>query len=216
MWPDSVVPKSKRWLLGAICAILVTALACGSEADDLPVYYESPSFSLTDQLGRTVTDGDLRGRVVLANFVFTNCVEFCPTLTPRMAQVQERLEEDGLLGSEVALLSFTVDPEYDTPDVLRAYANTHGADHDAWRFLTGSPEEMRRIVTDGFKLTFTEVPKTFEHLHTDGSVHVHEYDVAHTNRLALLDGEGQIRAYYDGAVEWDMDLVLGDIRSLAG
>ena len=197
-----------------MCALSVMALACGSE--DLPVYYESPSFSLTDQLGRTVTDDDLRGRVVLANFVFTNCTEFCPTLTPRMAQVQERLEDDGLLGSDVTLLSFTVDPEYDTPEVLLAYANTFGADHDSWRFLTGSPEEMRRIVTDGFKLTFTEVPKRFEHLHTDGSTHIHEYNVVHTNRLALVDGEGQVRAYYDGSVDWDMDLVLGDIRRLAG
>ncbi len=198
-----------------MCALVLAALACGSE-DDLPVYYESPSFSLTDQLGRTVTDDDLRGKVVLANFIFTNCVEFCPTLTPRMAQVQERLQADGLMESDVALLSFTVDPEHDTPDVLLAYANAFGADHDSWRFLTGAPEEMRRIVTDGFKLAYTEVAKSFEHLHPDGSTHVHEYNILHANRLALVDAEGQVRAYYDGAVDWDMALVLGDIRRLAG
>ena len=174
------IPRAKRWLAGLLCVLVVATLACSS--DDLPVYYEMPSFSLTDQMGRTVTGDDLRGRVVLANFVFTNCTEFCPTLTPRMAQVQERLREDGLLGSKVMLLSFTVDPEYDSPDVLHAYANTHDADHDAWRFLTGAPEEMQRIVTDGFKLTYTEVPKSIEHLHPDGSVHIHEYNVVHTNR----------------------------------
>ncbi len=208
------IPRAKRWLAGLLCVLVVATLACSS--DDLPVYYEMPSFSLTDQMGRTVTGDDLRGRVVLANFVFTNCTEFCPALTPRMAQVQQRLMEDGLLGSEVMLLSFTVDPEYDSPDVLHAYATTHDADHDAWRFLTGSPEVMQRIVTDGFKLTYTEVPKSIEHLHPDGSVHIHDYNVVHTNRLALVDDEGQVRAYYDGAVDWDMDLVLRDIRKLVG
>ena len=208
------VPRTKQWLVGLLCVLGVATLACSS--DDLPTYYEIPSFSLTDQMGRTVTRDDIEGRVVLANFVFTNCTEFCPTLTPRMAQVQQRLREDDFLGSEVILLSFTVDPEYDSPDVLHAYANTHDADHDAWRFLTGTPEEMQRIVTDGFKLAYTEAPKSMEHLHPDGSVHIHEYNVVHTNRLALGDREGRVRAYYDGAVDWDMDLVLRDIRKLVG
>lgn len=167
-------------------------------------------------MGRTVASDDLEGRVVLANFIFTNCTEFCPTLTPRMAQVQERLKEDGLLGEDVVLLSFSVDPEYDTQDVLLEYAERYGADHDAWRFLTGTPEEMEGIVTDGFKLAYTEVQQTLDHVHADGSVHVHEYNVVHTNRLALVDGAGQVRAYYDGAADWDMDLALEDIRKLAG
>ena len=197
-----------------MCAIAFATLACSS--DDLPVYYDMPSFSLTDQMGRSVTGHDLQGRVVLASFVFTNCAEFCPTLTSRMAQVQERLKEDGLLGSKVILLSFTVDPDYDTPDVLHAYANIYGADHDSWRFLTGPSGEMQRIVTGGFKLAYTEAPQTIEHLHPDGSIHVDEYNVAHANRLALGDGEGRVRAYYDGGVEWDIDQALRDIRKLAG
>ena len=167
-------------------------------------------------MGRAVASDDLKGRVVLANFIFTNCTEFCLTLTPRMAQVQERLREDGLLGEDVVLLSFSVDPEYDTPDVLLEYAERYGADHDSWLFLTGATDEMEGIVTDGFKLAYTEVPQTLEHIHADGSVHVHEYNVVHTNRLALVDVAGQVRAYYDGAVEWDIDLVLGDVRRLVG
>ena len=211
---DRRAGRARRWLIFVLLLLLPAAVACGGE--ELPVYYEIPSFSLTDQMGRTVTSDDLQGRVVLANFIFTNCTEFCLTLTPRMAQVQERLKEDGLLENDVALLSFSVDPEYDTPDVLLEYAQRYGADHDAWRFLTGPSEEMENIVTNGFKLAYTEVPQTMEHLHPDGSVHIHEYNVAHNNRFALVDGQGQVRAYYDGAVEWDKDLVLGDIRRLVG
>ena len=211
---DRRAGRARRWLLRVFLLLLPAAVACGGEA--LPVYYEIPSFSLTDQLGRPVTSDDLKGRVVLANFIFTNCTEFCLTLTPRMAQVQERLKNDGLLGSDVALLSFSVDPEYDTPDVLLEYGELYGADHDSWRFLTGPTEEMENIVTKGFKLAYTEVPQTLDHLHPDGFIHLHEYNVVHTNRLALVDGAGQVRAYYDGAVEWDIGLVLGDIRRLVG
>ena len=214
MWPDLLASKARRWLIGAFLILAVTSTACSAE--ELPVYYEAPAFSLTDQMGRTVASDDVKGRVVLANFIFTNCTEFCLTLTPRMAQVQERLREDGLLGEDVVLLSFSVDPDYDTPDVLLEYAERYGADHDAWLFLTGAPDEMEGIVTDGFKLAYTEVPQTLEHIHADGSVHVHEYNIVHANRLALVDGAGQVRAYYDGAVEWDIDLVLGDIRRLVG
>ena len=214
MWPDPRIVGARGWLVGALLLLAPAVIACSAE--ELPVYYEIPSFSLTDQMGRTVASDDLEGRVVLANFIFTNCTEFCLTLTPRMAQVQESLKEDGLLGEDVVLLSFSVDPEHDTQDVLLDYAERYGADHDAWRFLTGTPEEMQGIVTDGFKLAYTEVPQTLDHIHADGSVHVHEYNVVHTNRLALVDGAGQVRAYYDGAAEWDMDLALGDIRKLAG
>ena len=211
---DRCAASARRWLIWAILLLMPATVACGTE--ELDVYYEIPSFSLTDQLGRSVTSDELNGRVVLANFIFTNCTEFCLTLTPRMAAVQERLDESGLLGDEVVLLSFSVDPEYDTPDVLQDYAERYGADHDAWRFLTGPPEEMERVLTAGFKLPYTEVTQTLNHLHPDGSVHVHEYNVLHTNRLALVDGEGQVRAYYDGAVEWDMDQALSDIRRLVG
>lgn len=214
MWPDPRIVGARGWLVGALLLLAPAVIACSVE--ELPVYYDIPSFSLTDQMGRTVASDDLEDRVVLANFIFTNCTEFCLTLTPRMAQVQERLKEDGLLGEDVVLLSFSVDPEYDTPEVLLEYAELYGADHDAWRFLTGTPEEMEGIVTDGFRLAYTEAPQTLEHIHADGSVHVHEYNVVHTNRLALVDGAGQVRAYYDGAAEWDMDLALGDIRRLAG
>ena len=141
-----------------VSVLTVFLMACSSkDSDSLPVYEDIPSFSLTDQMGHAFTREDLQGKVVLANFIFTNCTQFCPTLSPRMAQVQEKLEEDGLLGNEVLLLSFSVDPEHDTPEILLSYAERYGANHNAWRFLTGPPEVMRQVITDGLKLAFDQV-----------------------------------------------------------
>ena len=211
------MPRMVRWPLVAVMASVLTVLlmACSSQDSDiLPVYEDIPHFSLTDQMGQAVTREDLLGKVVLANFIFTNCTEFCPTLSPRMAQVQEKLEEDSLLGSELLLLSFSVDPEHDMPEILLSYAERYGANHDAWLFLTGPPEVMRQVIIGGLKLAFGQVNQRNEHHHEDASIHIHEYDVFHTNRVVLVDKEGRVRAYYDGAVDWDMAKVLNDMRQL--
>jgi protein SCO1/2 len=206
-----------RWPLVTVIALVLTVLlmACSSqESDSLPVYENIPSFSLIDQMGHAFTREDLQGKVVLANFIFTNCTEYCPTLSPRMARVQEKLEEDGLLGNEVLLLSLSVDPKHDTPELLLSYAERYGANHNAWRFLTGPPEVMRQVITDGLKLAFGQVDQRNEHHHEDGSIHIHEYNVFHTNRVMLGDREGRVRAYYDGAADWDMAKVLDDVHLL--
>ncbi len=186
-----------RWPLGVLMMLVLTTLsaACSSQdSDSLPVYDEIPTFSLKDQMGQTFTTEALQGKVVLANFIFTNCTAFCPTLTPRMGEVQASLENDGLLGKDVLLLSFSVDPEHDTPDILLSYAERHGANHDAWRFLTGPPEIIQQVITDGLKLAYGQVNESNKHLHEDGSIHVHEYDVFHTNRVVLVDKAGRVRA----------------------
>jgi protein SCO1/2 len=198
-----------------VWVLAVILMACGSQDNEsLPLYDDIPPFSLTDQMGNTFTNEDLLGKVVLANSVFANCTEFCPTLSPRMAQIQSNLEADGFSGSEVLLLSFTVDPEHDTPEILLSYAERYGANHDGWRFLTGPPDVMRRVITDGLKLGFGQVEQRNEHHHEDGSLHIHEYDVYHTNRVVLGDREGRVRAYYDGALDWDMAQVLDDVHRL--
>jgi protein SCO1/2 len=196
-------------------ALAILSAACSpKDSASLPVYNEIPSFSLTDQMGRTFTKEALQGKVVLANFIFTNCTAFCPTLTPRMGQIQADLEDSGLLGNEVLLLSFSVDPEHDTPETLLSYAERHGANHDGWRFLTGPPEVIQQVITNGLKLAYGRVNEGNKHPHEDGSIHVHEYDVFHTNRVVLMDATSRVRAYYDGDVDWDMAKVMMDIRQL--
>ena len=212
------------WRIARRCrfGIAVTALAlgllaasCGSqESPELPEYFEVPEFTLTDQMGRDFSSATLDGRVMLANFVFTNCTQLCPALTQRMAQVQSRLMSDGLLGNRVVLLSITVDPEQDTPEALRAYAEGYGADGESWRFLTGPPEAVRAVITDGLKLGYNRIDETNRHVHEDGTVHLHEYNVLHTNRMVLADRDGMVRALYDAAADWDLERVLADIERL--
>lgn len=132
-----------------------------------------------------------------------------------MSQIQESLSDGDLLGEQVILLSFSVDPEKDTPETLLSYANTYEADHDVWQFLTGPADRVRELITGGFKLGFERVNQSTEHHHNDGSIHVHEYDIFHTNRVILWDKMGRIRAYYDGGLDWDMEMVLRDIVQIA-
>lgn len=199
----------------AVAIVSLRLLSSSEEVNELPVYWELPAFSFTDQLGRPVTSEGLRGKVILANFVFTNCTVFCPTvLTPHMSELQERLRSEGLLGPDVMLLSFSIDPEQDTPEILRAYAEKYGTDPEVWRFLTGSVDEMERVVTTDLKLGFQKIEQPVEHAHPDGSAHTHIYDVIHTNRFMLVDRQGQVRALYDGVYDWKLDKVLNDVRRL--
>ncbi len=218
--------SKRRWLFGgsiigflliviAVPIVLSQGLLSSSGANELPVYWELPSFSFTDQSGKTVTSEDLRDKVILANFIFTNCTAFCPTvLSPRMKELHERLRSEGLLGRDVILLSFSVDPEQDTPEILQVYADKYGADPQAWHFLTGSVAEMERVVTMELKLGVQKIEQPVEHPHPDASVHLHKYDVTHTNRFILVDRQGRVRALYDGVYDWKLDKVLGDVRRL--
>ncbi len=178
-------------------------------------YWEAPSWTLTDQMGRQVSSEQFGDKVVVANFVYTNCGDICPTISARMQALQERLREEGLLGAKVQLLSFTVDPKNDTPEVLRAYAERHEADPEAWRFLTGSEATIEQLLVKGFRFGRQKVAlkQTTPHAHADGTSHYHKYDVMHTKRFALIDRQGRIRALYDGT-ELDIDRVERDVRSL--
>ena len=209
------VPQLPRvvGLLAALAIGLLAASCMSEKAAELPEYFEVPDFTLTDQLGREFSSASLEDKVMLANFVFTNCVQLCPVLTPRMAEMQSLLEDDGVLGSGVVLLSISVDPEQDTPELLRAYAEGYGADHESWRFLTGSPEDVREVITDGLKLGYSRVNESNRHVHADGTVHIHEYNVLHSTRMLLADRAGVVRALYD-TEDWDTERVVADIETL--
>jgi protein SCO1 len=181
-------------------------------------YGPAPAFALTDQLGRTVQNSDVVGRVVLANFIFTSCTDICPLLSVRMQAIQERLRSEGMLGNQVQLLSFTVDPAVDTPEVLRAYAERHQADPDAWRFLTGDVATVRSLVIDGFGLGI----EAMEADSTDHSSHgattpgtPSPAQLTHSGRFVIIDGSGQIRAYQESET-LDIDALVRELQTLAG
>ncbi len=184
----------------------------------LPDYGPAPAFALTDPWGRTVRADDLRGKVVLASFLYSACTDACPLLAPRLRDLQEALRRDGHLGTRALLLTFTVDPERDTPEVLRDYALRVGADPAGWRFLTGEPATVQRLIEEGFRLGVQRVPlaagQRVRHVHADGTVHEHDYDtVVHSNRFVLIDREWRIRGYYDG-LEVPLERLQHDIAAL--
>jgi protein SCO1/2 len=193
---DNAAPSRSRWrsipgnpyvwafLLGVVGLTLLRPLLRHEPAPP-PVLSHLPPFDLVAGDGETFGTRQLAGHVWVANFVFTRCTSICPALTASMRRLQDRLDGAGVDG--VRLVSISVDPAYDTPDRLRDYADRHGADPARWTFLTGDPDEVRKLVVEGFRTPMGPQER-------DGDVLV---EIAHTGKLVLVDGGGGIRGYYD-------------------
>ena len=147
-------------------------------------YGSVPEFDLTNQDGKNFGSRDLRGKVWIADFIYTTCPGPCPMISNRMAELQEPLKN-----TDVHLISFSVDPARDTPQVLRGYAEKLGAEPGRWDFLTGPQSTIYHLSRNGFKLAVS-----------DGS---EEKGLpVHSTRMILVDRRGTIRGYYD-AIEAD-------------
>lgn len=144
------------------------------EVEQLPVIRAVPQFSLTDQNGETVTNADLEGKIWIADFIFTRCAGPCPLMTARMLEMQKALVKT----PEVKLVSVTVDPAYDTPEVLNAYAEANFADSERWKFLTGDQAVIEKLVTEGF----------MQHLSEEGG------EPVHGTMFLMVDGNGMVRS----------------------
>ncbi len=146
-----------------------------------PVLGSLPAFSLTGQDGAPFGSEQLRGKVWVANFIFTRCPTICPPFTRKMASFQERARKR----EGVHLVSFSVDPDYDTPAVLTEYATMHGADASLWTFLTGDEEIIKQTVVGGMKVMLgREGPA--DDLNS----------IFHGTHFVLVDRSLQIRGYY--------------------
>jgi protein SCO1/2 len=189
----------------ALVALLGRATA-HDVASSMQVYWPAPEFALVDQTGDTVRTADLRDAVWLASFVFTHCHDVCPAISGEMSRAARALRRDGLLGADIRLVSFTVDPERDTPDVLRAYAEGFGgAAPSEWAFLTGVPgDSMRALIQNGFKLSAMTMA-------APGA----DYQVLHSPRVVLVDRRGDVRGIYDATSAAAIDSALVDARTLA-
>jgi protein SCO1/2 len=135
-------------LLTVAAALLAAAPApAGPEASRLAVIREAPDFALADPDGKNVRRADLQGKVWLVSFIFTTCTGSCPETTLRLSLVQRELKKRGLFPKgDVRLVSITLDPERDRPEVLRDYRRLYDADPTAWYFLTGPAERVRQVV----------------------------------------------------------------------
>jgi protein SCO1 len=118
----------------------------------LPVIGSIADFALTNQNGRAVSLADLRGKVWVADIIFTRCAGPCPRMTRQMKELQEALPP----GSQVKLVTLTTDADFDTPPVLKAYAERFGADLKRWMFLTGTKQGIAKLAIDSLKLTAIE------------------------------------------------------------
>ena len=174
--------------------LCLAVLGCAREPD-LMTYYPVPDFSLTDHRGRTVTRADLAGKVWVADFIFTNCAGTCPMMTGKMRKLQEALP------GEIQLVSFTVDPDRDTPQVLSDYAKQHGAG-DRWLFLTGGKDALYELSKDGFKLAVDDANGT------------EAEPIVHSTRFVLVDRAGRIRGYYSGMEEEALQKLSEDVKKL--
>lgn len=213
--------NGRALIWGALVVVLAVVVISGvvalmrspapPEVTDLSVpgdYGEIPAFSLVERSGRNITRDDLIGRFWVADFIFTRCTGVCPILTARMAALGSALSaRQG--GDQVRLVSFSVDPSYDTPEVLRRHAeNTIAAvPPERWLFLTGAPDQIHRLVRDGFHLSVAErAPEPG----VEGDL------ITHSDRFVLVDPTGKIRGYYHGAEAESIEKLTVDLMRLMG
>ncbi len=197
------------WIgLGAVIALVLLAGlwslrggTAGSAAEP-PVIGPVPPFSLVERSGQPISRDDLAGRPWVADFIFTRCTGMCPALSTRMAELHRRLREQGL---QARLVSFSVDPSHDTPEVLREYATRFGAD-EGWLFVTGDRDVLYQLIGQGFRLSVADRPT--EQAADSGEL------ITHSDRFVLVDAAGRIRGYYHGADLDAVPMVLHDLAAL--
>jgi protein SCO1/2 len=164
---------------------------------DLPALYAIPNFELTNEFGKPFGSRDLSGRIYLANFIFSSCHSSCPVTMKKTQIIQKRLRG---LGTKVAILSFSVDPERDTPQVLNKFARDYQANPFVWSFLTGPYDKIKDLLVNGFKVAVGE---------KDPSM----MDIAHSDKIILVDGTGMVRGLYSSDKQ-SVDQMMIDIGIL--
>jgi protein SCO1/2 len=192
------------WSMAAVAAVAVGAAAWMTRAGNapaasaapLPVLFDAPPFSLTDQNGQTFDSTQLHGKVWVADFIFSNCAGICPMMTQHMREFQNRTG-----GWPVQLVSFSVDPEHDTPAALKQYATAATSDESRWHFLTGESRAKLWEICTAMKLAVG--PDT-------------NNQVMHSNHFLLIDGDGHVRATYNSEQQGFMDELIADARKLIG
>ena len=154
-------------------------------------------FSLTNQLGNEMTQKDLRGNIYVANFILTRCTQnICPKMASQMIRVQEAFKDD----ESVKIVSYSIDPTYDTPEILKEYAAKYEADNSKWFFLTGTEDEIFEQAKCSY---FLPAEKKDTYVNID-----------HSERFVLVDKKGQIRGYYNGTRLEEVDKLIHEIQVL--
>ena len=189
-------------LVVAVGSMVIPAFVCRPADPKLDDLGTVPAFALTDDRGEAFTEAGLRGHVSIVNFIFTRCDAICPTSTMKMEKIQEKTFD---VADKIELVSFSVDPEYDTPPRLAAYARLYRADADRWRFLTGPLASIRALVEGPFMIN----------MQRDGVTPGGAPNIAHQGFFLLLDKQLHIRGAYDSGDNQRLDEMIRDARYLA-
>lgn len=200
------MPRFIFILLVALCTALLDGCRKNEQAFEMiqppaipPVlqkYWAAPDFTLTERSGQTLKLADLVGKIWVADFFYTTCPGPCPMLSSRLSDVQKELGSE----PDLRLVSISIDPEKDTPDVLKLYAERFKAS-DRWLFLTGEKAVIYDLVRDGFKLPLADAVSPGE-------------QITHSTRLILIDRTGTVRGFYEATDETGVRDLIRDIRKL--
>jgi protein SCO1 len=163
----------------------------------LSMYWAAPAFTFPDQDGQTVTDQTLRGHVWIADFFFSQCTTACPILTSKLMLLQKKITSPN-----VRFVSFSVDPEHDTPPVLKKYAELWQGDQARWKLLSTDPAGLERVAS-GMKVTVA----------ASGDK---DNPILHSTLFMLVDTQGQIRGIYDSTDSDSITHLVQDAQLLAG
>ena len=200
-------------LLSTLLAVVGVVTLGRLQTPSLPVLSTVPDFSLLDRNGKSFGSDDLSGRVWVASFLYTSCPGPCPVLVERIHELDRSLVDRFAL----RWVSFSVDPDNDTPAVLAAYAESRGIPPGRWKLLTGGVEEIVHLVREGFRLVMGDAAELL-----DGDMDEAELEqlvatqgpVVHSVHLALVDAELRVRGYYDSSDTEALDSLRRDIATL--
>jgi protein SCO1/2 len=175
-------PRAQSILTRILWAALVLAMATviafkifEPRRLELPVLYQGATFALLDQNAAAFSNANLRGKPYICDFVFTTCGSVCPMMSAKMLEIQKQTPE------KVQLVSFSVNPKFDTPPVLKEYAKRFSADESRWHFLTGTPEQLHQVAKDSHVAVEDATP---------------DNPIFHDEHFLLIDGDGNCRGVY--------------------
>ena len=179
----------------------------GRRPGDMITISEVPPFSFTNQNNETITDADYKGKVYVVEFFFSSCSTICPVMNTNMQQVQNAFAQR----EDFGIASFSIDPTYDTPEVLKAYADGYDVTHPNWNFLTGDKLDIIALSNEGFKLFAAENEDA-------------EDGFEHSGMFALINKEGKVSSridengnpliYYNGLEQNQIEMLIEDIKKL--
>lgn len=164
---------------------LLLLAGCGKSEQPLPSYRQVGEFELLDRTGRKVNRAELKGKVVVVDFIYTSCSAQCLILTQRMTEVRGRLRDT----PDILLLSITVDPKSDTVESLRGFADRYTDDTNRWLFLTGDKKVLYPLIKESFLAPVAEAEPDKAMLGAN---------FIHSEKFAVVDPNGVVRAYFDG------------------